>query len=161
MVVISRKNSLNTEIHLQSIKFFVKLTKFSVKSKIKAICKSFALPRGRKSFVDHFDFPFDEKFENMCICYRNFFTCSYLVNYIAIVFAVQWESVTRHSVTVWKNEKFTLTQNFSRQNSYLVILLVKPLLSRNFHQKCVIWERISVISTLCIENLLTLIWRKI
>ena len=37
--------------------------------------------------------------------------------------------------TVWKNEKFTLTQNFSRQINYLVILLVKPLLSRNFCQK--------------------------
>ena len=37
--------------------------------------------------------------------------------------------------TVWKNEKFTLTQKFSRQISYLVILLVKSLLSRNFCQK--------------------------
>ena len=36
---------------------------------------------------------------------------------------------------VWKNEKFTLTQKFSRQISYLVILLVKSLLSRNFCQK--------------------------
>ena len=30
--------------------------------KIKVICKSFALPRGRKSFADHFDFRFDGKF---------------------------------------------------------------------------------------------------
>ena len=37
--------------------------------------------------------------------------------------------------TVWKNAKFTLTQNFSRQINYLVILLVKSLLSRNFCQK--------------------------
>ena len=37
--------------------------------------------------------------------------------------------------TVWKNEKFTLTQNFSRQINYLVILLVKSLFSRNFCQK--------------------------
>ena len=37
--------------------------------------------------------------------------------------------------TVWKNEKFTLTQNFFRQINYLVILLVKSLFSRNFCQK--------------------------
>ena len=29
--------------------------------------------------------------------------------------------------TVWKNEKFTLTQKIFRQINYLVILLVKPL----------------------------------
>ena len=33
--------------------------------KIKGICKTFALPRGRKSFADHFDFHFDGKFENI------------------------------------------------------------------------------------------------
>ena len=30
--------------------------------KIKGICKTFALPRGRKSFANHFDFQFDRKF---------------------------------------------------------------------------------------------------
>ena len=30
--------------------------------KIKGICKTFALPRGRKSFANHFDFQFDGKF---------------------------------------------------------------------------------------------------
>ena len=33
--------------------------------KIKVICKSFALPRGRKSFADHFDFRFDGKFRQI------------------------------------------------------------------------------------------------
>jgi len=36
---------------------------------------------------------------------------------------------------VWKNEKVTLTQNFSRQINYSVILLVKSLFSRNFCQR--------------------------
>ena len=49
-------------------------------------------------------------------------------------------TVTRKCIlhsTVCKNEKFTLTQNFPRQINYLVILLVKSLLSRNFCQKFV------------------------
>ena len=37
-----------------------------------------------------------------------------------------------HSV---ENERFTLTEKIFRQINYLVILLVKPLLSRNFCQK--------------------------
>ena len=40
-------------------------------------------------------------------------------------------------VTVWKNEKFTLTEKIFRQINYLVILLVKTLFSRNFCQKSV------------------------
>ena len=39
------------------------------------------------------------------------------------------------SSTVWKNEKFTLTKKISRQISYLVILLLKSIISRNFCQK--------------------------
>ena len=35
-------------------------------------------------------------------------------------------------ITVWKNEKFSLTEIFFRQINYLVISLVKPLLSQNF-----------------------------
>ena len=42
--------------------------------------------------------------------------------------------------TVWKNDKFTLTENRFRQIIYLVIFLVKPLLSRNFCQKRVIFH---------------------
>ena len=38
---------------------------------------------------------------------------------------------------MWKNEKFTLTEKIIRQINYLVISLVKPLLSRKFCQKCV------------------------
>ena len=34
--------------------------------------------------------------------------------------------------TVWKNEKFSLTEKKIRQITYLVISLVKPMLSRNF-----------------------------
>ena len=41
---------------------FCDIFKFSVKMKIKVICKTFALPRGRKSFANHFDFQFDGKF---------------------------------------------------------------------------------------------------
>ena len=37
--------------------------------------------------------------------------------------------------TVWKNEKFSLTEKRFRETSYLVIPLVKTLLSRNFCQK--------------------------
>ena len=37
--------------------------------------------------------------------------------------------------TLWKNAKFTLTVKKFRQINYLVILLVKPLLSRKFCQK--------------------------
>ena len=45
--------------------------------------------------------------------------------------------------TVWKNEKFGLTNKIFRQFSYLVISLVKTLLSRNFCQKCVRLNRSS------------------
>ena len=39
--------------------------------------------------------------------------------------------------TLWKNEKFTLTEIFFRQINSLVIYLVNALLSRNFCQKSV------------------------
>ena len=39
--------------------------------------------------------------------------------------------------TLWKLRKFTLTEKKFRQITYLVISLVKLLLSRNFCQKCV------------------------
>ena len=39
--------------------------------------------------------------------------------------------------TVWKNEKFSLTEEKFRQINCLVISLVKPLLSRNFCEKSV------------------------
>ena len=39
--------------------------------------------------------------------------------------------------TVWKNEKFSLTKKILRQINSLVTYLVKPILSRNFCQKCV------------------------
>ena len=38
--------------------------------------------------------------------------------------------------TLWKYKKFTLTEKIFRQITYLVISLVKLLLSRNFCQKC-------------------------
>ena len=50
--------------------------------------------------------------------------------------------------TLWKNEEFTLTEKtFVKSTNYLVTLLVKPLLSRNFSKKQ--WEKNFVISTLC------------
>ena len=47
------------------------------------------------------------------------------------------ESLQFPHCTVWKNEKFIITQKIFRQNNYLVILLVKPLFWRNFCQKSV------------------------
>ena len=41
---------------------FRNIFKFSVKLKIKVICKTFAAPRECKTFADHFDFHFDGKF---------------------------------------------------------------------------------------------------
>ena len=41
------------------------------------------------------------------------------------------------SLTVWKNEKFSLIKEIFRQINSIVTYLVKPLLSRNFSQKCV------------------------
>ena len=43
--------------------------------------------------------------------------------------------VTEIQCTLWKNQKFTLTEKIFRQINYLVISLVKTLLSRNFCQK--------------------------
>ena len=60
--------------------------------------------------------------------------------------------------TVWKNEKFTLTEEKFRQINYLVISLVKPLLSRNFCLKCVrvnfrnfhsVWFSHTVLAVFC------------
>ena len=48
--------------------------------------------------------------------------------------------IVLHDVILWKNEKFTLTEKKFRQINYLVTLLVKPLLSRNFCQK---WVRVN------------------
>ena len=45
-----------------AVLFSVTLTIFFV---LPRVCKSFALPRERKTFVDHFDFQFDGKFENV------------------------------------------------------------------------------------------------
>ena len=39
--------------------------------------------------------------------------------------------------TIWKNEKFSLAKKIFRQINYLLTYFVKPLLSRNFCQKCV------------------------
>ena len=39
------------------------------------------------------------------------------------------------NITLWKLRKFTLTEKLSRQITYLVISLLKLLLSRNFCQK--------------------------
>ena len=49
---------------------------------------------------------------------------------------VAGNSINFHS-TLWKLRKLTLTEKIFRQITYLVIYLVKLLLSRNFCQKCV------------------------
>ena len=61
-----------------------------------------------------------------------------------LFFHTLWQFYS-HSVTVWKNAKFSLTKRIFREINSLVTSLVKPLISRNFCQK--VWERISVIST--------------
>ena len=49
---------------------------------------------------------------------------------------MNFETSTSHNVhTLWKLQKFTLTEKIFRQIAYLVISLVKVLLSRNFCQK--------------------------
>ena len=46
---------------------------------------------------------------------------------------MQIDEILLLSHTVWRNEKFSLAEKKFRQiNDYLVISLVKPLLSRNF-----------------------------
>ena len=40
--------------------------------------------------------------------------------------------------TVWKNEKFTLIEKIFREINFLLIILEKTLLSRNFCQKSVV-----------------------
>ena len=57
---------------------------------------------------------------------------------------------------MWKNEKFSFTKKKFRQINYLVISLVKPLLSRNF---CEVWERISAISTLWFRNINVVLYK--
>ena len=54
-----------TEIVLQIAQFSVNLTKFSVKLKVKVICKTFAAPRECNTFADHFDFQFDGNFRQI------------------------------------------------------------------------------------------------
>ena len=50
-----------------------------------------------------------------------------------------WQWISRFSThTLWKLRNFTLTEKKIRQITYLVISLVKLLISRNFCQKCVI-----------------------
>ena len=52
-----------------------------------------------------------------------------------------WDQIAANSTlwhyTVWKNEKFTLTEKKFREINSLVICLVKPLISRIFSHKCV------------------------
>ena len=40
-----------------------------------------------------------------------------------------------HQFLLWKSRKFTLTGSFFREINYLLITLVKPILSRNFCQR--------------------------
>ena len=55
------------------------------------------------------------------------------------IFSVRVNVSFFHTVshTLWKNEKFTLTEIFFRQINSLVIYLVNALLSRSFFQKSV------------------------
>ena len=51
-------------------------------------------------------------------------------------YTIMWES--RQKLTVWKNEKFSINEKKKiRKITYLVISLVKPMLSQNFCEKSV------------------------
>ena len=50
---------------------------------------------------------------------------------------VRDQNFLKDGSTVWKNEKFFLTEKIFRKINSLVTYLVKSLLSRNFCQKCV------------------------
>ena len=45
------------------------------------------------------------------------------------------EKSSKHSVIVWKNDKFNVTKEKFRQSNWLVFSLVKTLFSRNFCPK--------------------------
>ena len=64
------------------------------------------------------------------------------------------ENFSFFHTTLWKLRKFTLTEKIFRQITYLVISLVKLLLSRNFCQKCVSVPVISAlyVCTLCVHD---------
>ena len=47
------------------------------------------------------------------------------------------ENTIKRYYTVWKFQKFSLTEKIFRKINSLVTYLVKPLVSRNFCQKCV------------------------
>ena len=53
------------------------------------------------------------------------------------IFSCETSKLFFHHHTVWKSENFSLTEKIFRQINSLVIYLLKPLLSRNFYQKCV------------------------
>ena len=65
--------------------------------------------------------------------------------------------VVYYTHCMWKLRKFTLTEKIFRQITYLVISLVKLLLSRNFCQKCVrVNSRNFHTVKVCTRNTLTL-----
>ena len=72
------------------------------------------------------------------------------INHLHCMYTLHMKCFHYDECTVWKNEKFTLTEIFFRQINYLVILLVKSLFSRNFCQKSV---RVNFRSFLSVERL--------
>ena len=55
--------------------------------------------------------------------------------YVHILYAVHCERNGNLCTTVWKNKKFSLTEKKFSEINYLVIFLVKPLISRNLIEK--------------------------
>ena len=86
---------------------------------------TFSVEKPKDSFFareeKHFIKMFFDRFENISW------------NWLAITTPIYWSSV--HHIALWKNEKFSLTEKIFRQINFLVICLVKTLLSRNFCQE--------------------------
>ena len=75
--------------------------------------------------------------------------------WIIVSVSVNFRNFRTVTISVWKLRKFTLTEYFFRQITYLVISLVKVLLSRNFCQKkseSIVWK--------LLKSTLKIFWQK-
>ena len=66
----------------------------------------------------------------------NLIILSQILREINLQFVMNFIPIQSNSRTVWKNEKFTLTEKrFVKSTRYFVMIISKPLLSRNFCDK--------------------------
>ena len=103
-----------------------------LKKKNKATASS--LPYYNQKSVNSDSIFFSQKFRQNNCCKKSKKEIDLTKNIVRSSLFLYMHYVTH---TVWKNEKFSLTEKKFRQISYLVISLVKPLLSRNVCQKSV------------------------